>query len=50
MCLVQEPMRHVLGVKFKISISCPINIWYKKSYSSMQRTRLHVPSLLVKAQ
>ena len=41
MSLVQEPIRHVLGVKFKISIACPIS-WYKKSYSSMQRTRFHI--------
>ena len=40
MSLVQEPIGHVLGVKFKISIGCPIN-WYKKSYSPVQRTRLH---------
>lgn len=31
MSLVQEPIRHVLGVKFKISIACSI-IWYKKFY------------------
>ena len=32
MSLVQEPTRHVLGVKFKISIMCSIS-WYKKFYS-----------------
>lgn len=39
---VQEPIEHVLGVKFKISITYPIN-WYEKLYSPMQKTRL--PSL-----
>ena len=47
MSLVQEPIRHVLSVKFKISIACPVN-WYKKSYSSMQKTRL--PSAVLKTQ